>query len=195
MKRAWCAPCHGVTGVWHTLELDLISCFVHRVKEKVAGCWVWPTRPEQSLPEQEFLECSLYQMLWETACVGLPYVLPKKAIWRGCGNTGLGERINSSISSLPWAPSQESRGLYCGLSGALLASSRNVQCLQQSPRHFSVMAWVVGKGEPGHRGWGGRIHQAGLFLHHFLLRCPLLKISFTLRKVPVTIIEFKDPVV
>lgn len=52
-------PCHGVARVWHALELDLISCFAHRVMEKVAGRCVWPTRPEQSLPEQELPECFL----------------------------------------------------------------------------------------------------------------------------------------
>lgn len=132
-------------------------------------------------------------MLWETACMELPYVFPKKAIWRGCGDTVLGKRINSSIASLPWAPSQGSRG-HCGLSGALLASSSIAQCLQPSSRHFSVMAWVVGRAEPGHSGVGmGGIHQAALFLHHLLLRCPLLKMPFTFCKVPTTTIEFKDP--
>lgn len=42
--------------------------------------------PRQGLPEQELLECFLGTRCCRDSLVELPYVLPKKAIWRGCGD-------------------------------------------------------------------------------------------------------------
>lgn len=193
MKRVcWYAPCHGVAGVWHALELDLISCLSTEWRRRGQDAMCRPHAQSRVCQSKSY--SSGYQMLWETACVELPYVLPKKAIWRGCGDTGLGKRINLH-RKLTLGPSQGSRG-HCGLSGALSWQAPALfNASNPSSRHFSVVAWVVGRAEPGDRGVGmGGIHQAALFLHHLLyLRCPLLKMPFTFCKVPATTIEFKDP--
>ena len=105
-KRLWkepdMSPCHGVAGVWHALELDLISCFVYRAKEKVAGCCVWPTRPEQSLPEQELLECFLGTRCCERQPVwGCLMSCPRRPSGGAVGTQGWGRGLIPSSQAYP----------------------------------------------------------------------------------------------
>ena len=91
-----------MAGVWHTLELDLISCFVHRVKEKVAGCWVRLTCPEQSLPEQEFLECFLGTRCCERQPVwGCLMSCPRRPSGGAVGTQGWGRGLIPPFQAYP----------------------------------------------------------------------------------------------
>lgn len=121
--------------------------------------------------------------------------MPKRAIWRGCESTGLRERVNSSIASFPWAPSQGSRGPHCSLGGALS---------WQAPEMFDASKEVQGTSQSRLEWWEevslgvGMGGMRGSTPGCTPVPSPPPEVSsartpFALLRVPETITGFKDP--
>ena len=140
-KRLWkepdMSPCHGVAGVWHALELDLISCFVHRVKEKVAGCCVWLTRPEQSLPEQELLECFLGTRCCERQPVwGCLMSCPRRPSGGAVGTQGWGRGL---IPPSQAYPGHHLKGAEVSIVVSVVHSLGKLQNCSMPPKKFKAL--------------------------------------------------------
>lgn len=141
-------------------KLDRVSCYVLRVKEKKARCWVW--MGSWSLPGRELFECLLgtrcHPLVRDSLCGVVSGLHPRRPSGGATGTfTQQRARINSSISCFPQAPPQGSRGPHRGLSSTFSWQAPEMHdALKEQPFQGTAQSrcewWdEVGWGEPG---WG-----------------------------------------